>query len=90
MDTMHNWALWRFLMITVIALPFLVAALLHGLRKQRRDASVIGATSVEKTQVRTIAATPISGPGAWRVAGETRHPESHGNDGAPVVDKRAA
>lgn len=90
MDTMHNWALWRLLMIAVIALPFLVAVLLPGFWKRRSDASPIGATPVDKTQVHATDITPISRSGAWRAAGDERRPMGRGNDGPSVVDRRAA
>ena len=80
MDTMHNWALWRFLMIAVIALPFLVAALLPSLRRWRSDASLTDGTSVDRPQVHATVITPIPGPGAWQVAGEVRPPTGRGND----------
>jgi uncharacterized protein YpmS len=38
MDTIHNWALWRLLFIALIALPFLVAAVVVGFREQRGKA----------------------------------------------------
>jgi hypothetical protein len=87
---MHNWALWRALMIAVIALPFLVVALLSGRRERRSDASHIGVNPVDKTQVQATAIHRISKPGAWRVVGDGRFDRGHGNDGAAVVDKRAA
>ena len=85
MDTMHAWALWRLVIVGLIALPFLVAAVVVGFRQSHVDGSILSSGPDDMS-----ASAEISGPGAWRVASETRHPESHGNDGAPVVDKRAA
>ncbi len=43
MDTMHVWALWRLLMLALIALPYLVAAVVMGFRQSHGDSSTSGA-----------------------------------------------
>jgi hypothetical protein len=39
MDTMHPWALWRLLLIALIALPFVIAVVIAGFRQRRTDAT---------------------------------------------------
>ena len=60
MDTMHNWALWRALVIGLIALPFLVAAVVAGFRQSRADAPISSDGPDDKS-----ASPEISGPGTW-------------------------
>ena len=60
MDTMHNWALWRLLIIGLIALPFLVAAVVAGFRQSRADAPIYSDGPDDKR-----ASPEISGPSAW-------------------------
>ena len=60
MDTMHNWALWRLLIIGLIALPFLVAAVVAGFRPSRADAPISSDAPDDKS-----ASPEISGPSAW-------------------------
>jgi len=60
MDTMHNWALWRALVIGLIALPFLVAAVVAGFRQSRADAPISSDGPDDKS-----ASPEISGPSAW-------------------------
>jgi sarcosine oxidase gamma subunit len=84
MDTLHNWALWRLLIISLIAFPFLVAALAAGFRRRVEDAASADARSEDGTGSQAVA-----GPGAWLVDGEgciERSPI----DAAVVVEPRAA
>lgn len=60
MDTMHAWALWRLLMIGLIALPFLVAAVVVGFHQSHADGSISSAGPDDRS-----APPEISGPGAW-------------------------
>ena len=60
MDTMHNWALWRLLIIGLIALPFLVAAVVAGFRQGRADDAISSDGPDDKS-----ASPEISGPSAW-------------------------
>jgi hypothetical protein len=84
MDTLHNWVLWRLLVIGLIASPFLVAAVIAGFRQRRTDATNAASGSDDRS-----AHPAISGPGAWRVEGDGRV-EIRSVDGAAVVEKRAA
>ena len=60
MDTMHNWALWRLLIIGLIALPFVVGAVVAGFRPGRADDTISGDGPDDKS-----ASPEISGPSAW-------------------------
>jgi hypothetical protein len=60
MDTVHAWALWRLVMFGLIALPFLVAAVVVGIRQSHADSSISSAAPDDKT-----ASLEIAGPGAW-------------------------
>ena len=83
MDTMHAWALWRLVMVGLIALPFLVAAVVVGFRQSLADSSISSAAPDDKN-----ASPEIAGPGVWGrdvdAAAEVRSVD------APVVERRAA
>ena len=49
MDTMHAWALWRLVMFGLIALPFLVAAVVVGFRQSLADSSISSAGPETRT-----------------------------------------
>jgi hypothetical protein len=67
MDSMHSWALWRLLLMALIALPLLIAVVIAGLR-QPHDRN-----SKAKAEHHAGSAGPaISGPGAWST-------EAHGS-----------
>ena len=71
---MHPWALWRLLMIGLVALPFLVEVVVAAFRQRRTDAPTAMSGSEDRT-----GSAPMSRPSAWRVAGNGR-----------IVEKRAA
>lgn len=83
MDTMHAWALWRLVMFGLIALPFLVAAVVVGFRQSHADGSISGTGSDDKS-----ASAEISGPSKWGrdidASVEVRSVD------AAVVERRAA
>jgi hypothetical protein len=79
MDTIHAWALWRLLMLALIALPFLVAVVVVGFRQGHAD----GRNAVAEPS------SPIAGPGAWRKEGNARF-EARSVDDAVAVEQRAA
>jgi hypothetical protein len=79
MDTIHAWALWRLLMIALIALPFLVAAVVVGFRQGHAD----DPNAIAKPS------SPVAGPDAWRKQGNA-HFEARSVDDAMVVEQRAA
>ena len=60
MDAMRDWLLWRSLLFAVIALPFIVAAVVTGFRDRRADGS-----NVDAGQDDGNASAPIAGPDAW-------------------------
>lgn len=60
MDTMHAWALWRLVMIGLIALPFLVAAVVAGFRQSHADSSISSAEPDDKS-----GSPEIAGPSVW-------------------------
>jgi hypothetical protein len=84
MDTMHNWALWRILFIALLALPFLVSAVIVGFRQQHAKDSNASAQQDEGT-----ASSAISGPGAWCVEGD-KYVETRSVNNTAVLDQRAA
>jgi hypothetical protein len=82
MDTMHAWALWRLLMIGLIALPFIVAAVVIGFRQSHAGNSISGAGPDDKS------APEISGPSVW--GRDVDAPVKVRSVDAPVVERRAA
>lgn len=84
MDTLHNWVLWRFVVIGLITLPFLVAVVVEGLRQWRT-----GAPNSTSESNDASASPAIAGPGAWPVASDA-NVEIRSVDKAPIVEKRAA
>jgi hypothetical protein len=84
MDTIHAWALWRLVMIGLVALPFLVAVVVASFRQRRTDAPNATSGLADRS-----APTAIWGPDAWHVSGEGRV-ENPSVDSAAVVKKRAA
>ena len=60
METMHAWALWRLVMIGLIALPFLVAAVVVGFRRSHADSSNPSTEPDDRT-----ASPEIAGPSVW-------------------------
>jgi hypothetical protein len=83
MDTMHAWALWRLLMVGLIALPFLVAAVVVGFRQSHADGSSSGAGPDD-----TSASPEISGPSAW--GSNVDAPVAARSVDVPAVEQRAA
>lgn len=57
---MHVWALWRLVVVGLIALPFLVAAVVVGFRRSHADGSTPGAIADDAG-----ASPEIAGPSAW-------------------------
>jgi hypothetical protein len=84
MDTMHTWALWRLLMLALIALPFVIAVMIAGFRQQHAKTAN---ASAEPDDGRISSA--ISGPGAWRAEVDSQV-EMRRVANAVVVDQRAA
>ena len=83
MDTMHTWALWRLVIVGLIALPFLVAAVVVGFRQSLADRSISSAVPGDKN-----ASPEIAGPSVWDRAVDAGA-EVRSVD-APVMDRRAA
>jgi hypothetical protein len=83
MDMMHNWALWRILIIGLIALPFLVAALVTGFRRSHVEGSISNAEHADR-----CASSEVSGPSAWSWEGD--EPVDGHFVGAAAVERRAA
>ena len=83
MDTMHAWALWRLLMIGLIALPFLVAAVVVGFRQSHADDSISSAQPDDKS-----GSPEFSGPDAWDRNVDA--PVGVRSVDAAVVERRAA
>jgi hypothetical protein len=94
MDTTHNWALWRMLMIALIVLPFIVTAILSGLGRQRgkphSEAAGMTSRRVDATHGDESATPPAWGPGVWAATGGGRIEMHLGRAAVSVVDKRAA
>ena len=84
MDSMHNWALLRLLVIALMAFPFVVAAVVAGFRERHADGSNPDAEPDDGN-----ASLPIAGPDAWRTEGGGRL-QARAGDGAMVVARRAA
>ena len=83
MDTMHAWALWRLVIVGLIALPFLVAAVVVGFRQSHVDGSILSSGPDDMS-----ASAEISGPGAWGRDVDASV-EARSVDAA-VVERRAA
>ena len=65
MDTMHNWVLWRSLLFALIALPFIVAAILRRLLQQRSQPPMEasnGSSRVDETPTYESVITRLRGP----------------------------
>ena len=85
MDIVHNWALWRLLVVALIALPFLVAVVVSGLRQRHVDGANASAGHDDRN-----ACSPMAGPDAWRKDGSTPLDDVRARDNAVVVEQRAA
>ncbi len=84
MDSMHNWALWRLLLIALIAFPFVVAVVVEGFRQRHAEGSIPSAKPDDAN-----ASLPIGGPNAWRKQGAT-DVQVRSSDEAVVMGWRAA
>jgi hypothetical protein len=84
MVSMHIWMLWRFLVIALMVFPFLVAAVVTGIRERHADGSISNTGPDDQN-----ALLPSAGPDAWRSQGDTEI-RLRSIDETGGVDRRAA
>ncbi len=84
MDSMHNWALWRLVLIALIAFPFVVAVVVQGFRQRHAGDSKPNVKPDDGN-----AAWPMVGPNAYRKEGDG-DVQVRSSDEAVVVERRAA
>jgi hypothetical protein len=83
MVSMHSWMLWRFLVIALMVLPFLVAAVVRRLRERQVH------SPIPKTERDGNALLPSAGPDAWRKQ-RVADVGAGSGDNTVVVERRAA
>jgi len=82
MDMMHSWAIWRILIIGLIALPFLVAAMVTGFLQRNTKASSNAGHADNR------ASSEVSGPTMW--GKQAAEPMEQQYVGAAAAERRAA
>jgi hypothetical protein len=84
MVSMHSWMLWRFLVIALMVLPFIVAAVVRRFRERQADGSIRPTQRDERN-----ASLPTAGPDAWRTE-RVADVQAGSVDNTVAVERRAA
>ena len=84
MNTMHTWVLWRLVVVALMVFPFVVSAVITGIRRRQAEGSSFTTGPDDRN-----ASLPSAGPEAWGREGNADG-RVRSIDEAAGVERRAA